>query len=401
VNGAGDLQVMPGLRFGCTNCGSCCQQWGVEVSESEKQRIEQLAWTTVAEARPGERFFQRAGAGSESRWLLGLQASGKCRFLDENKLCIIHKHFGAEAKPLRCRQFPYQFARSPTGIYTSLSYASTGARLNWGPELREERDKLLALFQAAGPDREHGETVALTEECSVSWAEYLSLEDGVRATIAASAAGRFWDGLIAAESLLMQRAGESLPESRVAGAGHFNWRRRAILGLSLVAFLREEVVEGSGPIGRGGAAVSDLLGVIAPLVLQGRMRLAGGCMTMDELSELQLVKVDAEGEAMVRRFFDQTLFGKLYFSRWRSGETLSVLAGFRYLMLQYVLTLFWLRAKVWRERGSTAGAAEMSAALGITCRSVQHRQAVSGGWLPAERFVALMRAVLPQIIPPD
>ena len=51
------LEFLPGLRFACSCCGRCCQQWGIEVSAAEKERLEKLDWSKVPEAPPREQFF--------------------------------------------------------------------------------------------------------------------------------------------------------------------------------------------------------------------------------------------------------------------------------------------------------------------------------------------------------
>ena len=40
---------------------------------------------------------------------------GRCVFLDETHLCRIHAQYGADAKPLICRQYPIVGVRTETG----------------------------------------------------------------------------------------------------------------------------------------------------------------------------------------------------------------------------------------------------------------------------------------------
>jgi len=360
----GSVNVLPGLRFSCSCCGRCCQQWGVEVSAVEKERLAKLDWSHVAEAPPRNQFFRQLG----TRWVLGLQENGLCRFLGGDKLCIIHKNCGAEAKPAACQRFPYHFTRTPTGVYTSLSYVSVAARENIGCELAECRDELTALCERLGPDREHGAEVALTDSKRISWTDYLALEERLRAQMA----GAVWPALLAGERLLT----ETIPPGEPLPVDGLNWRQRAILGLCVQAFLQ---ATGS----------ATFVGPIVMSVLQRRLEINGRSVTFGDLAALPKVALDASAEATVRRFLVQSLFGKCYFGRW-GNEEVSVLAGYRFLMLQYVLVILSARLGV-----------AVSEALMTTCRNLQHRAALGSWVLPAERLATEMRALLPRIVPPE
>lgn len=358
------LQLLPGLRFSCTCCGRCCRQWGIEVNAAEKERLEQFDWGQVPGAPPRDEFFRQDGA----RTLLGLQPSGLCRFLGEDKLCLIHKHFGAEAKPATCQRFPYQFVRTPTGVYVSLSYASVGACENSGRELGETRDELAALCERLGPDREQGADVALTDTKRTSWADYLALEERIRAAIV----GPLWPALLAGEGLLtgVVPPGDPLPVDAL------NWRQRAILGLCAQAFLQT-------------TTSAAFVGPLVVSVLQRRLEINGRSVTFAELAALPNVTFDNDAEAMLRRFLLQALFGKCYFGRWRD-EDISVLAGYRLLMVQYVLVILSMRL------GAT-----VTEALTTTSRNLQHRASLGSWVLPAEQLATEMRALLPRIVSPE
>lgn len=383
------LEFLPGLRFACSCCGRCCQQWGIEVSAAEKERLEKLDWSKVPEAPPREQFFRDLGKPSQPRWMMGLQPSGFCRFLGSDKLCLIHKHFGAEAKPVPCQRFPYHFVRTPTGVYTSLSYVSDGARRNLGAELSESRDELTAFYERVGADREHGASVALSAAKQASWADYLALENRVRAVITSAPTGRFWTALFEGERLLAEAAGETVPQSDPLPMAELKLRHRVILGLCIQVFLRTKLVDLSN------ADVSTYVEAIVLPALQRRLQLDNRTFTFAEISTLPKVTLDAPAETMLRRFMEQSLFGKAFFGRW-GDEQVSVLAGYRLLMLQCVLTVLWIRL----HPGSNT-ASETSEALMITCRNLQHRVGL-GSWIfSAERLATEMRALILRIAPPE
>jgi Fe-S-cluster containining protein len=358
----------------------------VEISDAEKAQLEALDWAKAADAPPREKFFRPLTVGDSKVWGLGHQANGRCVFLNAAGLCVIHRQFGPLAKPVRCRQFPYFFAQTPTGVYTSLSYASRAARLNLEPELCEQKEELDALYKLARFDREHGAEVALTEEVSWPWVEYLAWEEEARAGIASAPAGQLWAALVAGERKLAEKAGEPVAEEPAERLEALNWRQRLILALAFTVFLRDDIMSGSKGAG-------EVTAVLLPLVARRRFRFKGKSFTLEQLAGLKCEELTADAEAMLRRFLEQSLFGKQYFGRWRGGEALPVLAGYRYLMLQYALTLLHVRLQ------GAADAGAMDAALETTCRSIQHRQSIAGGWMSPEQFIGELRALLPRVVP--
>ena len=85
---------MSGLRHRCTTCGGSCQGVNVRLLDpDELARVVRLGQElAVAEPVVGNRLRQTE--------------DGRCVFLDETHLCTLHARFGADAKPLICRQYP-------------------------------------------------------------------------------------------------------------------------------------------------------------------------------------------------------------------------------------------------------------------------------------------------------
>jgi len=87
------IETLGPLRHHCYACGKCC--FGIQVplpDPEERARI----------TRYGEELgIESAVENNEIR-----VHEGRCSFLDENLLCSIHKEYGFENKPHRCREFP-------------------------------------------------------------------------------------------------------------------------------------------------------------------------------------------------------------------------------------------------------------------------------------------------------
>jgi len=108
------------------------------------------------------------------------KADGKCTFLTETDRCSLHEEHGAWAKPGMCQLFPYSFTATPSGIYAYVSFASSGALLNQGTLLSEQRDKMqqqFELFRVLFPHVDNDwSTAQIIDGVSLNWDTYLQIE---------------------------------------------------------------------------------------------------------------------------------------------------------------------------------------------------------------------------------
>ncbi len=85
----------------CICCGKCCDcGWPVPVTSAEVARISALDFSDWSGRAPS--YFKKTLRGIYLR----KRANKLCIFLDSDGLCIIHKKFGFDAKPLACRLYP-------------------------------------------------------------------------------------------------------------------------------------------------------------------------------------------------------------------------------------------------------------------------------------------------------
>ncbi len=75
----------------CKACGRCCGPWPVPVTQAEIDRIVKLGFSP--------KNFRRG--------YIAKRKDGRCCFVGEDGLCVIHKKFGLEVKALACRLYPY------------------------------------------------------------------------------------------------------------------------------------------------------------------------------------------------------------------------------------------------------------------------------------------------------
>ncbi|MEO2013086.1 MAG: YkgJ family cysteine cluster protein [Fuerstiella sp.] len=149
------LQLPIVQNWGCHNCGGCCREHLIEITEEEKRRIEKQGWTAadgVSMARPVIQQIAR------NRYRLAHQDDGACVFLDEHGLCRIHAKFGEPAKPLACRVYPY--AVHPAGekeLTVSLRFSCPSVVQNLGPAVASQTAALGQLSReiVTGKHRDH------------------------------------------------------------------------------------------------------------------------------------------------------------------------------------------------------------------------------------------------------
>lgn len=124
-----DMQTRPTvaiapLRHACHGCGVCCHGTRPGLTgPDEIARITNLGATLgvtdpVVEGAP--RF-----------------ESGTCVFLTHDQLCMLHRDFGADAKPTRCREFPVQRVQTETQFRVGVDPSCSTSWRTWrtGPHV--------------------------------------------------------------------------------------------------------------------------------------------------------------------------------------------------------------------------------------------------------------------------
>jgi len=139
-------------NWSCHNCGGCCRQHAIEITEAERQRITAQNWTGEDGIPPGQPLFVRLGLPGSRRYRLGHQADGACVFLDERGLCRIHAKFGEQAKPLACRIYPYAFHPAGRKITVSLRFSCPSVAGNRGRPVTSQEQELKALEKLVVPE---------------------------------------------------------------------------------------------------------------------------------------------------------------------------------------------------------------------------------------------------------
>ncbi len=156
-------------NWSCHNCGGCCREHLIEITDAEKKRIEDQKWTS-ADGTPADRpLIQQIGRG---RYRLAHQNDGACVFLDSSGLCRIHAKFGEPAKPLACRVYPYAFHPISGNLTVSLRFSCPSVVQNLGQRVVEQKPDLLHLAKLITADSKKSfEPPSIHGSQKVDWAD--------------------------------------------------------------------------------------------------------------------------------------------------------------------------------------------------------------------------------------
>lgn len=175
-------------NWSCHNCGGCCRQHAIEVTEEERLRILGQNWTEADGIPAGAPLFAwQAGPPWKKRYRLAHQPDGACRFLDEKGLCRIHAKHGEAAKPLACRVYPYAFHPAGKTFAVSLRFSCPSVVANRGKPLTEQAAgirRTAELVIPRGAERMPPPRVSRLEQ--VEWPDFLRFIRRLDETFAAT-----------------------------------------------------------------------------------------------------------------------------------------------------------------------------------------------------------------------
>jgi lysine-N-methylase len=135
------VRHLPVLQnWDCHVCGTCCKEYQVTITEEERRRIEAQDWRGEPDLA-GVPLLVRRGPWGARHWQLNRRADGSCVFLSEQGRCRIHERYGAAAKPLPCRLFPFVLVPAGDHWRIGLRFACPSAAANKGrPHTAHEKD---------------------------------------------------------------------------------------------------------------------------------------------------------------------------------------------------------------------------------------------------------------------
>lgn len=168
------LHFPPGQNYDCVQCGRSCSFYGtVPVESRVAETLAEHPLGLRVAASHGSAFFQRED-GTLSMHMVAPEEP-TCVFLNQEKLCDIHAELGSAAKPITCQQYPFQFTRTPDGLFIGASFFCTSIRENSGRPMMEHSLELLEILPQAICS-EVPDPIPVDHERSLSWSQYKDLE---------------------------------------------------------------------------------------------------------------------------------------------------------------------------------------------------------------------------------
>ena len=161
-------------NWDCHNCGGCCKQHLIEITDVERNRIVNQGWTALDGIVQGKSVVEKMGGWfRRPRWRLAHQADGGCVVLDDRGLCRIHAKFGEAAKPLACRIYPFAFHPEGQTVAVSLRFSCPSVVKNLGRTMFQQQSEIRRLATSVVPQElEKGLAPQINPSERLGWQEF-------------------------------------------------------------------------------------------------------------------------------------------------------------------------------------------------------------------------------------
>lgn len=128
------VRSLPMLQqWDCHHCGDCCRSYAIRVTELESAKIDGQGWDAERDLGGLAAVVPDGRKGLQ----LNHRADGTCVFLNDDDTCRIHAKFGAAAKPMACRIYPFILVPAGDHWRVALRLACPSAAANKGRPIAE------------------------------------------------------------------------------------------------------------------------------------------------------------------------------------------------------------------------------------------------------------------------
>ncbi|MCX7011609.1 MAG: hypothetical protein NTW86_03415, partial [Candidatus Sumerlaeota bacterium] len=354
------LYLPPGARWSCHNSTCCCRQFPEFPATGEDvERIAALPRERIAPGLSSEQpWFHKSVERPDQVVLATIQ--GRCCFLTPEGLCAIHAQFGAEAKPIPCREFPFLFTRGPDGVYVGLAFSCPSVIRNEGQPVEEHASWLGELYPSAFAVRSLPERIELSHGLPLEWDDYLLVEERLQRLLALEGvsledrliAGSVWLGML--DLFLRQARDRTMAPAQQAIRAFADSIER------MIAF-RDSL---RAPRGRLNVAGTILWNYLRHALRLGEIRPAP-----DEppfrYRDLRRVRFDLGQPAlaeMMRRYFVHLIFRKDIVRRG------NVVEGYHLLLFDYAATRWFALARAAARGARAVEEDDLAQAISLTER---------------------------------
>lgn len=400
------LQVIePDAKFSCGSCGHCCDQpWRTAIEADKTAALDRHDFSKYPQLA-GKKFYRPPADGRPGYFDLAKGEGTKCIFLDTDRLCIIHKELGAEAKPAMCRQFPLLSSRTWVDERVSLNYACPAVQRNDGASLTSQSDDIAQVVPLSGKPVQADARIALAGHITLSIAENDALLDTMAQRFNPSRSADIWTRFAECLSLVMDGGTNLSNSAPVAAVEPFDRPASAPLATRMLfaATLQPDTLP---------ADLSGRMGLMGRLTLIPKMmslanlngsyasRVLGRNVTIQAImSHGVSPDLDAESTALLCRYVHSRIW-----QRTLMGTRLTILGGLHQHIHDVNAALFFARAEAAASNASKLTLTHIRRGLACVEFHLANQARVFGqvlkGWLraklddPAVAFSSL-RLMLP------
>ena len=150
---------------------------------ADRDRILTHDWAQDSPRLRGVQLFDKQKLpGQPGPFIQIAQIDGRCVFLEEDNLCLIHRVLGEGAKPFTCRRFPHLLGRTAEEVLVGADYACPALIRNEGEPFTPRQELVREWLEASargdglGPQRVIDPEAVLAPGLRLSWLAYLGLE---------------------------------------------------------------------------------------------------------------------------------------------------------------------------------------------------------------------------------
>lgn len=327
-----ELVIPEGINYSCSGCGRCCNGITVPLTETDYERVSALDMNDLIPNYLGQDVFRIArdheSEGTAYTHAIKQNDQGHCPFLVD-KLCSIHGKYGSDAKPIICQLFPYNFNKTPTGTFVTVSFRSTAVLYNQGTPLHEQTDvledrlnKYQALYYGKTPNWNN---IKLTVNQPLEWNKYIEIEEELLEywrDNSMSLEDRMLKGSAYLQSLLNTLPAKSDDETASPLNG---------LDKHLLVALHTLYWPTKAKLTRFDMSFNAMRFSYQVAFGAKTLKLPARCFSFQELNAFPWPSEDKEIEDLLYRFFYSRIFGKWYFGG--GFQQLGLIIGYHHLAI--------------------------------------------------------------------
>jgi lysine-N-methylase len=135
-------------QWDCHGCTACCRETTIQLDAADLARLAEQRWAERLEFQGVQTVRRSLFLGGSK--VLAHKADGSCVFLTPAGRCRIHEVFGADAKPLMCRQFPLQVVKTDRETLATVVRSCPSAAADRGRPVSQHVGFLSRLLGDAG-----------------------------------------------------------------------------------------------------------------------------------------------------------------------------------------------------------------------------------------------------------